>query len=82
MRTNASADLGVDALEDCLDEFRFPWLLSNCLDLSSEPPRPLGSGRLAYVLDWCGVRVRLFLHSKSNRIDSIIPSFDLRVLVN
>ena len=52
------ADLGVDTLEDCSLRTSFPWLLSNCVDVSQEPPRPLGNCRLAHLLDWHGVRVR------------------------
>ena len=54
-------DLGVDVLEETQAECKFPWLLSNCLDVSHEPPRPLAGGRLAHIIDWHGLRVSLLV---------------------
>ena len=62
---SALVDLGVDVLEEVQAECRFPWLLSNCLDVSHEPPRPLAGGRLAHIIDWHGLRVS-HLNIRSN----------------
>ncbi|GJQ79237.1 hypothetical protein Trydic_g5481 [Trypoxylus dichotomus] len=54
---NHDFDHGLEVLSQWVAETNFPWLMSNVLD--NETGRPLGEGRITYVLNWGGKTIGL-----------------------
>lgn len=51
------SDHGLEVLSQWVQQTEFPWLMSNVLD--NETGRPLGEGRITYVVHWSGKRIGL-----------------------
>ncbi|XP_047120088.1 trifunctional nucleotide phosphoesterase protein YfkN isoform X1 [Schistocerca piceifrons] len=54
---NHDFDFGLEVLGELVNQTTFPWLMSNVID--QETGRPLGDGRITYVVDWNGKRIGL-----------------------
>ena len=53
----AAVDFGIPQLQTHMQQFRFPWLLSNVLD--ARTGEPLGGCERSRIVTWQGVRVGL-----------------------
>ncbi len=53
----AAVDFGIPQLQEHMQQFRFPWLLSNVLD--ARTGEPLGGCERSRIVTWQGVRVGL-----------------------
>ena len=49
------SDYGLDNLIDIAKRTKFPWLMSNVLDI--ETGRPLGEGKVSHVIEKNGIKV-------------------------
>ena len=71
---NHDFDFGIEELEKRMQEFAFPWLLSNVLD--SRTGQPLAGAKEYIEIDWNGVRVGIMGLVEKEWL-ATIPSIDM-----